>query len=127
MKKINNKGFTLIELLVVLVILTLILSIALPSITATLERSKDKERSSKEKLVVSEAELYVDRHKNNYTNCGTTTCIIHISDLTNDNPSLKETFKDPANENRTICGYVTYNGTKYAFVESEGDCVLINN
>ena len=41
----NNKGFTLIELLAVLVILVVIMSIAIPSITSSVERSKAKQRN----------------------------------------------------------------------------------
>ena len=43
MKKMNRKGFTLIELLAVLVILVVIMAIAIPSVTSSIERSKDKE------------------------------------------------------------------------------------
>ena len=41
MRKLNNKGFTLIELLAVLVILVVIMSIAIPSITSSVERNKE--------------------------------------------------------------------------------------
>lgn len=43
MKKLNNKGFTLIELLAVLVILIAIMSIAIPSISSSLDRTKEKQ------------------------------------------------------------------------------------
>ena len=45
MKKMNRKGFTLIELLAVLVILVVIMAIAIPSVTSSIERSKDKEKN----------------------------------------------------------------------------------
>ena len=38
MKRLNKKGFTLVELLVVIVILAVIMSIAIPSITSSIER-----------------------------------------------------------------------------------------
>ena len=41
MKKLNKRGFTLIELLAVLVILVVIMAIAIPSITSSIERSKN--------------------------------------------------------------------------------------
>lgn len=66
--KINNKGFTLIELLAVLVILIAIMSIAIPSISSSLERNKDKQTESKKMLIESAAELYVTDHKNEVTN-----------------------------------------------------------
>ena len=62
MKKMNRKGFTLIELLAVLVILTVIMAIAIPSVTSSIERSKQKEKNMKIKLIESEAELYIDRY-----------------------------------------------------------------
>lgn len=61
---INNKGFTLIELLAALVILTAIMSIAIPSISSSLERTKVKQDDTKKKLLESAAELYVTDHKN---------------------------------------------------------------
>lgn len=64
MKKLNKKGFTLIELLVVLVILAIIMSIAIPSITSTIERNKDKQRKNLQDLAISAGELYFDNHKN---------------------------------------------------------------
>ena len=65
MKRINRKGFTLVELLVVLVILVVIMSIAIPSVTSSIERSKQKQKDSKIELIESAAELYVDKYKNN--------------------------------------------------------------
>ena len=47
MKKLNKRGFTLIELLAVLVILVVIMAIAIPSVTSSIERSKQKEYKSK--------------------------------------------------------------------------------
>ena len=64
MKKLNKKGFTLVELLVVLVILAVIMSIAIPSVTSSIERSKDKQKKAKIELIESAAEIYFDRYKN---------------------------------------------------------------
>ena len=47
----NNKGFTLIELLAALVILTAIMSIAIPSISSSLERTKGKQDETKQKIL----------------------------------------------------------------------------
>ena len=65
--KLNNKGFTLVELLAVLVILIAISSIAIPTISSSLERSKDKQTKAKEKLLLSAAELYITDHRNAIT------------------------------------------------------------
>ena len=45
--KLNNKGFTLIELLGVIVILMAILYLAIPSLTSSVERSKNKQLEKK--------------------------------------------------------------------------------
>ena len=63
MKKLNNKGFTLVELLAVLVILIAIMSIAIPSINSSLERSKKSQTKQVEKLLGSAASLYISDHK----------------------------------------------------------------
>ena len=64
MKIINRKGFTLVELLAVLVIMIAISAIAIPSISAALERSKNSQDKQKIKLLESAAEVYVSEHKN---------------------------------------------------------------
>ena len=101
MKKMNRKGFTLIELLAVLVILVVIMAIAIPSVTSSIERSKDKEKNMKIRLIESEAELYIDR----YSSTATT---ITVPTLINDAKStLRATdIADPNNSKRTLCGYV---------------------
>ena len=82
-KRINNKGFTLVELLAVLVILGAIMGMAIPSITSSLERSKEKQNQSKIKMIESYAELYVNDHKNTiYNNLGSNgSCHIPINIL----------------------------------------------
>ena len=60
----NRKGFTLVELLAVLVILSVIMGIAIPSISSSMERTKSKQNASKYKMLESYAEEYVTDHKN---------------------------------------------------------------
>lgn len=62
--KLNNKGFTLVELLGVIIILVTIMLIAIPSITSTISRNKDKELEAKQELIIAETKLYVESHKN---------------------------------------------------------------
>ena len=62
MKRLNRKGFTLIELMAVLAVLVIIMGIALPNITSSIERSKQKQKDAKIELLTSAAELYFDRH-----------------------------------------------------------------
>ena len=79
----NNKGFTLIELLAALVILTAIMSIAIPSISSSLERTKVKQDDTKKRILESAAELYVTDHKNtiyqNLKNKKTNSCYITLN------------------------------------------------
>lgn len=115
MKRLNKKGFTLVELLVVIVILAVIMSIAIPSITSSIERSKDKQKTQIIKLIESAGELYVDRHKNT-VNQGQIT----LDKLISDGLITKEEMKDPFNEKRTLCGYLSYDGTNIVWTEQSG-------
>lgn len=105
MKKLNNKGFTLIELLAVLVILIAIMSIAIPSISSSLDRTKEKQRSAKEKIIESAAELYVTDYKNNIPTSGY--CYIFVKTLVSENYLSADEAKDfDGNE---MGGAVKYN------------------
>ena len=126
MKKMNRKGFTLIELLAVLVILVVIMAIAIPSVTSSIERSKQKEKNMKIKLIESEAELYIDRYSSTVT---TITVPILITDP-------KSTLKagdiaDPNNSKKTLCGTVTCQNRTCTFTEKTGNestyCIKITS
>ena len=80
MKKLNNKGFTLIEVLAVVVILSIIMIIAIPSIKSSIERSNSKKDKALEKVIKSEAELYLSYYKSSITLDGGK-CFISIGDL----------------------------------------------
>ncbi len=121
MRKINNSGFTLVELLVVIVILVIIMSIAIPSVTSSLERSKEKQKNAKIDLIESAAEIYVDRHKNTITNGS----VITINNLIKEGLLTIEEAKDPFNEKRTLCGHVIYQNNKYTFIENLSECITI--
>ena len=118
MNKMNRKGFTLIELLAVLVILVVIMAIAIPSVTSSIERSKQKEKNMKMKLIESEAELYIDR----YSSTATT---ITVPTLINDAKStLRATdIADPNNSKRTLCGYVKCQNKSCKFKEDTSNTV----
>lgn len=115
MKKLNKKGFTLVELLVVLVILVVIMSVAIPSVTSSIERSKQKQKDSKIELMESAAEIYVDKHKNSIT----VNSIVTVEDLICEGLLSKEQAKDPTNEKYTICGYYSYRDNKWIEMCSE--------
>ena len=126
MKKLNKRGFTLIELLAVLVILVVIMAIAIPSVTSSIERSKNKEKNMKIKLIESEAELYIDRN-NSYVDGNKIT----IQKLINDNNSSLRASEiaDPDNSDRTLCGYVSCSNNVCNFNEDSSNvsdyCVTI--
>lgn len=115
MKKMNNKGFTLIELLAVLVILVVIMSIAIPSITSSVERSKAKQREQVINIIISAGELYADKHKNGFTS-------VSVGTLIDEGYLTLDDAKDPQNEKSTICGHVAKNGNSFVFVESSSEC-----
>lgn len=115
MKELNKKGFTLVELLVVIVILGVIMSIAIPSITSSIERSKDKQKEQIIKLIVSAGELYVDKHKNTVKPGQIT-----LDKLIGDGLITAQEMKDPFNEKSTLCGYISYNGSDVVWVDQSG-------
>ena len=96
MKKMNRKGFTLIELLAVLVILVVIMAIAIPSVTSSIERSKQKEYDQKVKLCQ-------DRYANKFTSGNDVSVkkLVKLKFLT------EEEAKDPFTGD-TIAGCVHY-------------------
>lgn len=118
-KNLNRKGFTLVELLVVLVILVVIMSIAIPSITASVERSKEKQRNSKIQLLESAADIYIDRHRNTVPN----NCIIYVEDLFCDGLLTREQVRDPFNETYVIDGYYTCSNGKWDMTVKNDDKV----
>ena len=114
MKKNNKKGFTLIELLAVIVLLVLISSIAIPSLTASLERSKAKQREAKIKVIEEAGRLY---YYNNSRLIKRNPCAIPISEL-----ELSD--KDKENpQGGTFNGYVIRNGNDFIYVDTKDDNV----
>ena len=59
----NNRGFTLIEVLAILVILSVIMGLAIPAFTSTMESSKNKNEMLYRDKLVDAAELYVADYK----------------------------------------------------------------
>lgn len=65
MKKLNQKGFTLIELLATVVIMLAISVLAISSISAAIERNKEKQDKAKIEAIVTYGKLYYEEFKNN--------------------------------------------------------------
>ena len=111
MKKLNNKGFTLIELLAVLVILIAIMSIAIPSISSSLDRTKEKQDSAKVKIIESAAELYVTDHKNNIITSDI--CYIAVQTLVDEHYLSDDEAKD--SDGSRMSGAVIYDSNEYNY------------
>lgn len=114
--KLNNKGFTLVELLAVLVILIAISSIAIPTISSSIDRNKDKQYRAKIKLVESAAELYITDNRN-YLSTDDDHCFIMVKDLTSDNYFDKDDDISP-----NSCVKYTFNGKTFDYIDQESDC-----
>lgn len=126
MKKLGKRGFTLVELLVVLVILSIIMAIAIPSVTSSIERSKQKQKDSKIELIKSAAEIYADRNKSKCEE--NERCIVSVRELVcNEKLLTSEQAKDPTNDKYTLGGYVSYdiNGN-YNWVENNDNNYRVN-
>lgn len=106
MKKINQKGFTLIELLAVVVIMLAISVIAVSSISSAIDRNKAKQDNAKKEVIVSEAKLYYNNHKNSL---GLTGCI------SIDKLNLSENELKDSNGNK-FTGGVKYNNGTFEYV-----------
>lgn len=118
MKKLNKKGFTLVELLVVIVILVVIMAIAVPSITSSVERSKEKEKQTKIELIKSYAKIYSDAKgiDNLYREVEYK---ITIGDLYCAGLLTQEEAKDPFSEDRTLSGYISFDGFNYHWINCD--------
>jgi len=122
MGKLNNKGFTLVEVLAVLVILSAIMGIALPSITSSMERNKNKQDESKKEMLASFAEIYVADHRNSLynwmsANGNKEACYIKVNTLRNEGLLSDDADKDSSGN--PINGNIYFNRTKNLYVYSD--------
>ncbi len=120
----NNKGFTLIELLAVLVILTAIMTIAIPSISSSLERNKAKQNASKIKILENAAELYVSDYKNlvykNLNDKSKSECCITIQELIEHNLiSDDAAITDSGSQ---FSGGIFFNKNNVSYTYKESEC-----
>ena len=85
--KLNNKGFSLVELLAVMIILSIILTVAIPSITSSLSRSENKQLEAQKENIKAIALIKLKRSSfardedYNKFNRETSACKVFISDL----------------------------------------------
>ena len=94
-EKLNNRGFTLVELLVVIVILIAIVSLAIPSITSSMERSKDKINAGKLEVLGSAGELYLSsKNRSKLNDYYKGKCYVTLTELKTDGYISDEEMKD---------------------------------
>lgn len=92
---LNNRGFTLVELLVVIVILIAIVSLAIPSITSSMERSKEKINKGKKEILGSAAELYLsNKNRSTLNNYYNGSCCVTLATLKSDGYVSDDDLKD---------------------------------
>ena len=119
--KLNKKGFTLMELLAVIVILAIIFTVALPSISSSVERSKNKQLNAKIEVIEAAGEVYISDNNVNDVSIVTLFC---------DGILTKDELKDPFNEKNSLCGYVSYRNNSYEWIytsSTKSNCVFIND
>lgn len=98
-KRFNNRGFTLVELLVVIVILIAIVSLAIPSITSSMERSKDKINAGKLEVLGSAGELYLSSNNRSKLNdYYEGICCVKISTLKDNDYVSDDDLRDANND-----------------------------
>ncbi len=111
--KLNRKGFTLIELLVVVAIMILIVGIAIPTITSSINRGREKEKNSKINLIEEAGERYFREHPNSYTEN-----YVSINTLIDNGYLTSDEIKDPFGNNNIPGGVCREN---YTYSEN-GSC-----
>lgn len=112
--KLNRKGFTLIELLAVIVLLITISAIAIPSITASIERSKARQADAKKQVIVEAAKLYYSDHKASLSQFINGECYISVGLLGLTDKELENPIT-----NRPFAGGVIYINTSGEFVYAD--------
>lgn len=117
MKRLNRKGFTLIELMAVIAILIIIMGIALPNITSSIERSKNKQKNTKIELIKSAAELYFDRHSTADKTEG-----VKVSTLIVEKELSGIDIEDVCTSNDCCVKYSSGNSGNYQLVDDTSDC-----
>ena len=125
----NRNGFTLIELLGVIVILVTILLVAIPSVSSTLERKKNKDAEMKKEAVISASEIYASMHKNDdnfmYVQYLNNECSICVYDLYN--AGLVSYEEAMAVIDTLRYDYITRNGTLGNYVDNVINCLSSNS
>ena len=117
MKKLDNKGFTLVELLAVLVILISVMTVAVPAISGSLEKSKDKQLDKNKKLLANASDFYVTNNKNIiFENLdGSTSCFIDLNILKNENYVDSSVLVDMDGNDLSEIAVIVFDSVSYTF------------
>lgn len=126
----NRRGFTLIELLTVFVILGVIMVIAIPTITSSMQRTKIKQNEERKRLILSAAFSFVSENKNTvYEKVNEDEghkCYIEVSKLVDEN-YLEEGFSNDMDE-KEFTGYIIFvlnDSPSYEYVDSVDSMVKL--
>ena len=83
--KLNNKGFTLIELLAVIVILSILMSIMVPSVGNIMKKNKEDNYQNLKDSIISAAKIYISDNRYQITigNCNSPSDKVAILSINN--------------------------------------------
>ena len=114
MKKLDRSGFTLVELLAVVAILVIIMLIAIPNISSSIERSNERKDAAMEKMVKNAGELYVSRHRSSILK--NIPCYISTSE-----DLVSEGYLDRDEVSDYLNSCLLYDGVSFDY-EKSGNC-----
>lgn len=120
--KLNRKGFTLMELLAVIVIMAIIFAVAVPSISSSIERSKNKQLNAKIEVIEAAGEIYISNHKRETE--------VSIATLYCDKLLTNDEIRNPFNDKDSLCGFVYLDGNEYKWKDTSDlkeNCVFLND
>ena len=115
----NNKGFTLVEVLAVLILVSVIMVIAIPSIGSSMSRAKNKENASNIKIPESAAGFYVSDYKHNvkWSSDEQKECYVTINELLNNDYISEDDVVD--SDGNEFSGVIVYDRGKNSFKYEE--------
>ena len=112
--KLNKKGFTLVELLAVIVILLAISVVAIPNISAAIERSKNKTNEKKKEVLASYGEIYFSEHPNDTSRC------VNVGVLKTQKYISDEEAQDA--DGNDIGGSIKWDSASYSYKYYDSNC-----
>ena len=126
----NNKGFTLVELIGVIVILAAISLIAFPLILEQVRKTQTSLDRASEELIITSAELYVDKNQGVYPRIVGNVYCISLNTLVASG-ELKSSVVENIDKgnikvNETVKVSVTAVGYEFELVTSD-NCTAVNN